>query len=151
MYCVTEMNLIKPEIAGGMLVCGLQANAGDGLDLREIVSEQLCRASRCRRQFVVVTLCSRNQLLLCFCFSALSGDSCKFCWEDNDSIFTQLLVSVVMAFVLFIVHVDTVCMYIYTIYVRAYIRTYKRQRCFILKLVCLPEEKGTVLGDAEFF
>lgn len=39
MYCVTEMNLIKPEIAGGMLVFELQANAGDGLDLREIVSE----------------------------------------------------------------------------------------------------------------
>lgn len=39
MYCVTEINLFKPEIAGGMLACRLQANTGDGLGLREIVSK----------------------------------------------------------------------------------------------------------------
>lgn len=39
MCCVTEINLFKPETAGGTLVCRLQANTGDGLDLREIVSK----------------------------------------------------------------------------------------------------------------
>lgn len=39
MCCVTEINLFKPEIAGGVLACRLQANTGDGCDLMEIVSK----------------------------------------------------------------------------------------------------------------
>lgn len=36
---VTENNLFKPEIAGGVLACPLQGNPGDGLDLRAAVSK----------------------------------------------------------------------------------------------------------------
>lgn len=39
MSCVTENNLFKPEIAGGVLACPLQGNLGDGLDLRTAVSK----------------------------------------------------------------------------------------------------------------
>lgn len=52
------------------------------------------------------------------------GDSCELHWEDNYSIFTQLLISVVMAFVLFIVHVDKrcVCLYMHRHMHYAYVR-----------------------------
>lgn len=39
MCCVTENNLFKPEIAGGVLACPLQGNPGDGLDFRAVVSK----------------------------------------------------------------------------------------------------------------
>lgn len=73
-------------------------------------------------------------------------DSCEFRWEDNDSIFIQLLISVVMTLVLFLERVDEVCVCIYArcVYI------YKCQRYFILKLVYLLEQQDTVLGDATF-